>query len=161
MPSHGPFPRLLAPTLLLAVLALPVLSRTTIGQEITTAAPDATPFANATNATEWVMPPEVKALFPKDAVFDEELWKKIIQKPEFIKSKEPLKRARVTNKLDDTYDVCRDVLINYELYGGVFSPSCNSMPIHPGHPHKDKFEKIYWEDIDPRNHVDIIKKFTK
>lgn len=161
MSSLCPLPCLLAPALLLAILVLPVLPRAATGQEITTAAPDATSFANATatanatNATEWVMPPEVDALFPKDVGFDDRLWANVQRESTVNNSTKYSEQLRLINRNEDTYEICNDILNNINLFGGVYLIGCNSLAVH--HSYQHVFTIMNWDSVDPREYVSIIK----
>lgn len=130
---------------LLALAALAALPCPAVAQEMAAT-------ANATNATEWVMPPEVEALFPKDAVFKEEIWHIYTHPLQNPTEQHKIKFAR------GTYEgVCHDYEININLWGGKYVFGASWTPIHSAHPHNDRFCAVEWEKLDPRNYVNIIR----
>lgn len=111
------------------------------------------------NGTPWVMPPEVEALFPKDAVFDERLLDLYSGKlSQGIKSCE-LEKVYVKFSSGMYEGVCSDFIHNINLHGGMFKRGCIVTSPHPQHPNGRLFADIKWESIDPRDNVHIIKYY--
>ena len=149
MPSLCPFLRVLASALL---LALPILSSPAASQETAPSATNAPPTVNATNATEWVMSPEVEKLLDDGGAFDESCWR-------YFTHPNDMPLIRVHPEFDSgTYNgVCIDCLANIRLWDGLYYLGCSWPRIHPKHPHPERFTVIDWENIDPAEHLEIIK----
>ncbi len=109
------------------------------------------------NGTPWVMPPEVEALFPKDAVWDEKTYNITVGPMELtVLFLEPLKIKLVEGFRQQ---ICRDYDRNIQLYGGLHHLLSIYSDIHKNNPAKKNFIPIQWEEVNPRDYVSAIRSF--
>lgn len=105
------------------------------------------------------LPPEVEALFPEGAVWNQELWDKLQRSP---RGKDPsLYERRIHQKIvfGSYSGICLDYHINLKLFGGKYYLGTVTAPIHEDHPRKKEFGLINWESLSPIDHVEVIHEW--
>lgn len=151
----------LAPVSLLLLVALGLLWGRAVqaGEKREIIDPGINASHKVMNGTPWVMPPEVEALFPKDAAFNETLWKEYNRFPLRDDERMRTERHNLQFMRGNYNGVCLDQQINVNIYGGMFFSGCYIAKPHLKYSQKLLLQQIDWESLSPQENVNIIKKF--